>query len=75
MKTQTSWKLFLGSGLPLALAIVIGTPVRSQSAEHGEGKMMNGKMMERCHGMHKLKQKLSEDTKAQDIELTEQIAK
>ena len=40
------------------------------------GKMtMDGKMMERCKAMKAQKQKMMEDMRAQDAELTEQIAK
>jgi hypothetical protein len=75
MKKLTNWKCFLRLSVAVALAVAIWTPLHSQSVKPGEGKMMvNDKMMERCQGMQKLKQKLNEDTKAQDVELTEQVA-
>ncbi len=52
------------------------SPAQSQSAETAEGKnMAEAKMMERCREMKEQKQKMMEDMKAQDAELTEQIAK
>jgi hypothetical protein len=54
----------------------VGSPAQSQSAETAEGKnMAEAKMMERCREMKEQKQKMKEDMKAQDAELTEQIAK
>ena len=76
MKNHTNTKLVIGSILTLALALAIWSPVQSRSAEPAEGKMMmEGKMMERCRMMKEQKQKMKEDMKAQDAELTEQVAK
>ena len=76
MKEQTNTNLLIRSSLALALALAIWTPVQSQSAEPAEGKkMMEGKMMERCQAMKEQKQKMKEDMKAQNAELTEHIAK
>jgi uncharacterized protein HemX len=80
MKNQTNTSLVTRSSLALALALAIvlaiWSPVQSQSAEPVEGKMMmDGKMMERCQAMKEQKHKMMEDMKAQDAELTEQVAK
>ena len=76
MKKQTNTNLVIRSSLALALALAIGSPVQAQSAEPAEGKSMTeAKMMERCQEMKKQKQKMEEDMKAQDAELTEQLAK
>jgi hypothetical protein len=69
MKRQTNTNLLIRSTLALALALAIWSPVQARSAEPAEGKMMmEGKMKEQC-------QKMKEDMKAQDAELTEQVAK
>jgi len=76
MKHQTNTHLVIGSSLTLALALAIWFPVPSQSAEPAKGKMMmGGKMMERCQAMKEQKEKMMADMKAQDAELTAQVAK
>lgn len=78
MKKQTYMNILIRSSLALALALalVIWSPVQSQSAEPAEGKMMTeAKMMAQCQEMKEQKQKMKEDMKAQDAELTKQIAK
>ena len=76
MKKQTRTNLFIRSSLALALAMAIWSPAQSRSEEPAEGKkMMEGKMMERCQAMKEQKQKMKEDMKAHDVELTEQISK
>ena len=76
MKNQTNTNLVIRSSLALALALAIWSPVQARSAEPAEGKMMmEAKMMERCQEMKEQKQKMMEDMKAQDAELTEQVAK
>ena len=76
MKNKSNRNIVICSGLALALALTIWSPALSQSAEPMEGKMMmDGKMMERCQAMMAEKQKLMADVKAQDAELTEQVAK
>lgn len=78
MKKQTHTNILIRSSLALALALALAiwSPVQSQSAEPAEGKMMTeAKMMEQCQGMKEQKQKMKEDMKAQDAELTKQIAK
>ena len=71
MKKQTHTNLLIRSSLALALALAIWSPVQAQPAEG----MMEGKMMERCQEMKEQKQKMMADMKAQDAELTEQLAK
>ena len=76
MKKQTHTNLLIRSSLALALALAIWSPVQSRSEEPAEGKkMMEGKMMERCQEMKEQKQKMKEDMKAHDAQLTEQLAK
>ena len=76
MKKQTHTNLLIRSSLALALALAIWSPVQARSEEPAEGKkMMEGKMMERCQAMKEQKQKMKEDMKAQNAELTEHVAK
>lgn len=78
MKKQTHANILIRSSLALALALAIWSPVKAQaqSAEPAEGKMMTkSKMMEQCQEMKGHKQKMKEDMKAQDAELTNQISK
>ncbi len=75
MKNQTNTNLVIRSSLALALALAIWSPVQAQSAEPAKGKKMTeAKMMERCQEMKEQKQKMMEDMKAQDAQLTEQVA-
>jgi hypothetical protein len=71
MKTQTHRNLLLRSGLTLALVLAVFSPVQSQSAEPAEGK----EMTEHCQAMMGKKKMMMADMKAQDAELTEQLAK
>jgi hypothetical protein len=76
MKNQTHTNLVICSSLALALALAIWSPAQSQSAEPAEGKMMmEGKMMERCQAMKEQKEKMMAEMKAQDADLTAQVAK
>ena len=76
MKNQTNTKLVIRSSLALALALAIWSPVQGRSAEPAEGKLVTeAKMMERCQEMMEQKQKMREDMKAQDAELTEQLTR
>jgi len=68
----------LNIALALALAIWSPSPVQAQAvkaAEQEKKMMMEGKMMAGCREMKEQKQKIKEDMKAQDAQLTEQIAK
>lgn len=76
MKHQMNTNLIIRFSLALALALAIWSSVPVQSAEPAQGKMMmEGKVMERCQAMKEQKQKMMADMKAQDAELTEQVAK
>ena len=76
MKNQTNTNLVIRSSLALALALAICSPVQTRSAEVAEGKVMTeAKMMERCQELMEQKQKMKEDMKAQDAELTAQLTK
>jgi len=75
MKLQTPTALIIRSSIALALALAIWSPVQAQSAAPTEGKkMMAGKMMEGCQEMKQAKQKMMEEMKAQDAELTKLVA-
>jgi len=75
MKLQTPTALITRSSIALALALAIWSPVQAQSAAPTEGKkMMAGKMMEGCQEMKQAKQKMMEEMKAQDAELTKLVA-
>ncbi|MFC1766261.1 hypothetical protein ACFL6U_29820 [Planctomycetota bacterium] len=76
MKNKTNRNLIIGSSLTLVLILVIWSPVQSQLAEPIESKTMVGApIMECCQGMKAQKQIVYEEMKAQDTELTEQVAK
>jgi DNA-binding transcriptional regulator YdaS (Cro superfamily) len=75
MKNQTKTQLAVCSSLALVLALALCSPVQAQSAQTAEEKTPTAAaMMERCQEMKEQKQKLSEDMKAQDAQLTEQLA-
>ena len=77
MKKQTNTNLIIRSTLALAwaLALVIWSPLQSQSAEPVAGKnMTEAKMMERCQEMKDQKQKMMAEMKVHDAELTAQVA-
>jgi len=76
MKNRTHTNLVMGSILTLTLALAIWPPVLSQSAEPTESKtIMQGKMTTSCQEMKEQKEKMMADMKAQDVELTEQVAR
>ncbi len=75
MKAQTQTNLAIRSCLALALAMAIWSPVQAQSHQPAEGKSTaEAKMMERCQEMKAHKQKMKEDSEAQDAQLTKQLA-
>jgi hypothetical protein len=75
MKSQTNTNLVIRSTLALAVALAIWSPVRAQSAEPAEGKSLTqATMMKRCRELNVQKQQLKEDIKAQNAQLTEQLA-
>jgi len=76
MKNQTNTNLVIRLSFALTLALAIWSPVQAQSAEPAQMKnMAEAKMMERCREMKEQKQKMKEDMKAQDAQLTEQLNK
>ncbi len=73
MNNQT--KFAIRSGLALALALAIWSPLQAQTAEPQQVKtMMAAPMMEKCQEMKLQKQKMKADIAAQDAQLTEQLA-
>ncbi len=75
MNTPTNTNLVIHSTLALTLALAMWSPVQAQSAEPAEGKTLTqASMMERCQEMNQQKQQLKEDAKAQDAQLTAQLA-
>ena len=76
MNNQTQTSLLLRSGLTLALALILWSPIESQAAEPAMGKTMAGdNMMDCCKAMKDQRQKMMAEMKADDVELTAQIAK
>ena len=75
MKNQMKTNLAIRSSLALGLALTVWAPVYAQSPQPAAGKaMMEANMMEHCQEMKDQKQKMKEDMKAQDAQLTEQLA-
>lgn len=75
MRYQTNKSLAIRSSLALALAFAIWSPVHAQTPEPPQGKAMTeATMMERCQEMKDQKQKMKDDMKAQDAQLTERLA-
>lgn len=80
MKNQTHTDLVTRHSPVLALALVLAlgiwSPLQAQSAEPAEGKSMtDADMMKQCQEMKAEKQTMMEDMKAQDAQLTDQLAK
>ncbi len=75
MRKQTNTTRAIRSGLALALSLAIWSPVHAQSPEPAEGKTVTAAtMMDRCEEMKQQKQNMKDDMKAQDAQLTEQLA-
>src|ERR1035441_10163746 len=75
MKHQMKTNLAIRSSIALGLALTVWSPVYAQSPQPAERKAMTeSTMMERCQEMKEQKQKMKEDMKAQDAQLTEQLA-
>jgi hypothetical protein len=75
MRNQTNTPLAISSGLALALSLAIWSPVHAQSPEPAEGKTVTAAtMMDRCEAMKQQKQNMKDDMKAQNAQLTEQLA-
>lgn len=68
-------KFAMSSGLALALALAIWSPLQAQTAEPQQAKsMMAAPMMEKCQEMKAQKQRMKEDLAAQEARLTEQLS-
>ena len=76
MKYSPLLKRMIHAGIYLAIALAICSPSQLISAETVDGKTTaDNKMMAHCEEMKAQKQKIKDDAKAQDTDLTEQIAK
>jgi phage-related tail protein len=72
MKTYPPTNLLIRFSLIVALALTLWTRLQAQSADPIDGK--RDPMVERCQEMKEQKQKLMAEIKAQDAELTAQLA-
>jgi hypothetical protein len=76
MKTPSTTLIALWSSLALVLAAAIWLPAQSPAAEPENVKPMTEEKMKGCCGTMKTQMgKMKTDVKAQDDELTEQVAK
>lgn len=76
MTHQRNSNLLIRSSLAVAFALAIWSPVQSRSTEPAEGEpATEDTMMDRCQDMKGQKETMKEEMKAQDAELTGQIAK
>jgi hypothetical protein len=78
MKKQSYTNLIISSSFAFALvlSLTIWSPVLAQSPDSGDGKnMTEAKMMEQCQEMKEQKEKMMAEMKAEDVELTAQVAK
>ena len=74
MNTQLKSKLLVCAGvIALATTLAMGTS-QCFSAESGGKMMMDGKMMEKCQEMMSQRHKLHDEMKAQDTQLSEEVA-
>ncbi len=68
-------KFAMSSGLALAIALAIWSPLQAQTVEPQQTKsMMASPMMEKCKEMAAQKQKMKEDIAAQDAQITAQLS-
>ena len=75
MKNLTSSSPFFRISLALALALALWSPARAETDEPSNGKTkMESKMMECCQKMKEHKEKMAAEMKAEDAELTAQVA-
>ena len=75
MKNQTNTNPLIRSSLALALALAIWSPLQTRAVEPADGKCMTeGKMMECCKEMKEQKEHMMAECKAQDAELSAQVA-
>jgi len=76
MKTRSKSTCLIRGSLALALALCLSTPLTAGTDEPGEVKAKGEpKMMEHCREMSEHRQKLMAEIKAQDIDLSEQVAR
>jgi len=75
MKTKTNIHLMISSSLALVLALALWSPIQARSAEPAAGpEMMKSQKMGCCQEMMQQQQKMMAEIKAQDAELTAQVA-
>ena len=76
MKAQTTTNIAISSSVALALALAIWSPAQSTSATPEPAKLLTEEKMKSCCGAMKTQMgRMKADVKAQDDELTEQVAK
>jgi len=76
MNAKVNSNLIIRLSLALALAVAIWSPAQVLAAEPDGGKVTTeAQMMEQCKQMMAQKQKMADDMKAQDAELTDQLTK
>jgi len=77
MKKQTKTNPLIRTSLGLALAIASWLPTAATAEDELVKPIKGGEhqMMQLCQAMKEQKQEMKEDMKAQDAELTEQVAK
>jgi hypothetical protein len=76
MKNFAASSLGIRASLALTLALALWSPVRAQTGAPAEGKMkVEDRMTERCQQMKEHKEKMMAEMKAQDAELTAQVAR
>ena len=62
--------------LSLVVALIVGSFMSSSAAEKGDGKdLTKSSLMERCQNMQREHQKMIEDMKAQDADLSDRVIK
>jgi hypothetical protein len=75
MKTKTNMHLVISSSLALVLALAIWSPIQARSAEPAAGtEVMKCQKTECCQEMMQQQHKMMAEMKAQDAELTAQVA-
>ena len=76
MTHQTLTKLVFGSGLALAVALAVSSPVQARPAAPQDAQhMTDAQMKGHCQDMKAQKLKMKDDMKAQDAELNELVGK
>lgn len=76
MKSPVTVNVLILCSITALITLAALFPVNAEPAQvPGDKSAVNGKMMEGCQALMDKKQKLSEDIKAQDIELADHVAK